>query len=90
MQKQMIHMETFYQIIQYYKRTQWMGLLRAIEITNIKNLRYLFAQPIMDFGCGDGFIANIAFGQSLDVGIDIDRCVLSETYCCDAYNGVTK
>ncbi len=29
--------------------------------------------PVLDVGCGDGFLARVAFGEKLEAGIDLDR-----------------
>jgi ubiquinone/menaquinone biosynthesis C-methylase UbiE len=29
--------------------------------------------PVLDVGCGDGFLARVAFGKQLEAGIDLDR-----------------
>lgn len=41
--------------------------------------------PVLDVGCGDGFLARVAFGGHLEAGIDLDpdevkRAVASESY----------
>jgi ubiquinone/menaquinone biosynthesis C-methylase UbiE len=41
--------------------------------------------PVLDVGCGDGFLARVAFGEKLEVGIDLDpqevaRAVKSNSY----------
>src|SRR5258708_5193042 len=41
--------------------------------------------PVLDVGCGDGFLAKVAFGVTLDTGIDLDpkeitRATLSGSY----------
>jgi ubiquinone/menaquinone biosynthesis C-methylase UbiE len=41
--------------------------------------------PVLDVGCGDGFLARVAFGQQLEAGIDLDkgevgRAIASKSY----------
>ena len=41
--------------------------------------------PVLDVGCGDGFLARVAFGRQLEAGIDLDpgevrKAVESKSY----------
>jgi SAM-dependent methyltransferase len=76
----MILMDTLDQMMEYYRPTPWVGLLRALEIEKLKAVRELCAPPILDLGCGDGFVAVLAFGHPLDAGIDINTNVLFEAH----------
>lgn len=43
-----------------------------------KNTRYI-QSPILDFGCGDGFFAQMVFGKrTIDIGLDIPESRISE------------
>lgn len=44
-----------------------LGLWRAAEVAALAEREY--ARPILDFGCGDGFVASLAFGN-VEVGLD--------------------
>jgi ubiquinone/menaquinone biosynthesis C-methylase UbiE len=60
-------------------RPLFLGIIRAKEVEIFQE--YLpFKKPIIDFGCGDGFFAKVAFsGQGkIDVGVDINKKTLKE------------
>lgn len=51
--------------------------------------------PVLDVGCGDGFLARVAFGQQLEAGIDLDkgevgRAIESKSYKKTLCANVTK
>lgn len=53
--------------------------IRPKEIKLFRN--YLpFKRPVLDFGCGDGFFAKVAFKDfgKIDVGLDVDKKKLKE------------
>jgi SAM-dependent methyltransferase len=78
-------MDTLKQTFSYYSKTPWVGLLRAIEIEQVVKLRDLCVPPILDLGCGDGFVAKLAFGHPLDVGIDSDYMALKMAFSFGHY-----
>jgi SAM-dependent methyltransferase len=78
-------MDTLKQACSYYNMTPWVGLLRAIEVKQFMKFRDLCVPPILDLGCGDGFIAKLAFGCPLDVGIDNDYLALQKAFCLGSY-----
>jgi len=80
--------ETLKKLVEYYKSTRWVALLRAIEVNNIQGLCDLCNPPILDLGCGDGFVVKLAFNHQLDIGIDIDRNALLIASKKEAYNGI--
>jgi SAM-dependent methyltransferase len=55
----------------YYRRTPWLSVLRFLEVEQFKMIRDLCSPPVLDLGCGDGFIAKKAFEQEICAGIDI-------------------
>jgi SAM-dependent methyltransferase len=59
------------------------GLLRAIEARFYQDLD--LPGPVLDFGCGDGHFAGIAFDQPLDVGLDPWWSPLQEARARGAY-----
>jgi SAM-dependent methyltransferase len=73
-------MDTLRQTLSYYNKTPWLGLLRAIEVVQFMKFPNLCVPPILDLGCGDGFIAKLAFGCPLDVGIDTDYMALKKAF----------
>lgn len=45
-----------------------------------------YKKPILDFGCGDGFFANLLFGaQKIDIGFDVDEKLSKEKYVKRTY-----
>lgn len=83
-------MNSIVKLSDYYKSTPWVALLRAIEINKIHGLHEQCNPPILDLGCGDGFVAKLAFNHQLDIGIDIDRNALLIASKNEAYNGLSQ
>lgn len=53
-----------------------------------KNTRYI-QSPILDFGCGDGFFAQIVFGKgTIDIGLDIPESRISEAKVKNIYKKI--
>lgn len=65
-------------------------MLRALEIDEFQAVRDLCSTPILDLGCGDGFVAFLAFGHSLEAGIDIDIKALFEAYRRGSYRVICQ
>ncbi len=78
-------MEALSQLLTYYNRFPAMALLRALEIEEFKRMRSLCIPPIMDLGCGDGLVANLAFEYPLDIGLDIDNQSLKKAFQAGTY-----
>src|SRR5260221_3854028 len=56
---------------QYLQKTPIaMALWRSMECHRFS--REKFEHPVLDVGCGDGFLARVAFGGNLEVGIDLN------------------
>lgn len=64
------------EFISYYSTTPWVALLRYLEVELTREVASLCASPILDLGCGDGFVAKQAFQDKLFAGIDLDLSVL--------------
>jgi len=71
-------MDTLNQLIAYYKMFPSMAMLRTLELKQFMSVRDLCAQPILDLACGDGFMAKLAFGHSVDIGLDLNIECLKE------------
>ncbi len=41
--------------------------------------------PVLDVGCGDGFLARVAFGQKLEAGIDLDEGEVGRAIASNSY-----
>ncbi len=48
-----------------------------------------FVRPILDFGCGDGFFSQLAFGK-VEVGLDVDEKSLKEAQWRHIYSQVVR
>lgn len=72
------------------KRPLFYSFLRPQEALFYQ--KYLpFKKPILDFGCGDGFFARVAFGkreEKIDIGLDIDHRVFVEAQNSGIYKKV--
>ena len=80
----------------YYYPLTWLALFRAIEAQCIQEIRRDCKTPILDLGCGDGFVAHLAFGYPLDIGVDFNinqtaiNKVLEQGYYREVYNANAK
>jgi len=72
------------------KRPLFYSFLRPQEALFYQ--KYLpFKKPILDFGCGDGFFAGVAFGEGkekIDMGLDVNPKVLIEAQNSGIYKRV--
>lgn len=66
-------------------KTKWEAVLRTLEIRAFQTVHDLCTQPTLDLGCGDGFVAKMAFGRLLEVGLDLDLGVLEQARLLTAY-----
>lgn len=79
-----------YFIQQYLKhRPMFLSLIRSQEAELFrKNLPYV-RQPTLDFGCGDGFFAQLVFGDNfIDCGLDLESEKNKEALKSKAYKNV--
>jgi glycosyltransferase involved in cell wall biosynthesis/SAM-dependent methyltransferase len=50
----------------------FLAIIRVQEAELFKKNLHLIKPPILDFGCGDGFFANLVFGKKrIDIGLDL-------------------
>lgn len=79
------------------KRPMFMSIIRSQEAMLFKKYNKLVKNKILDFGCGDGFFAGLAFGKGrINVGLDlfensrIHEAIEKKIYkVVKLYNGVT-
>ena len=84
-----INLEYF---IQKYveNRPLFMALIRPQEAMLFYKNKKIIKQPILDFGCGDGFFSKIVFGKKvIDVGLDITNSRAKEAEKNGIYKRVT-
>ena len=56
------------------ERPPFMSFIRPQEALLFQKHIYLIESPVLDFGCGDGFFAQVVFGKhTLDMGLEIDN-----------------
>lgn len=60
------------QTMRRYEKYPAMALLRALEIERFREDVSVYSHPVLDLGCGDGYMAKMAFNESICAGIDID------------------
>lgn len=75
----------FEQLLPRYRDVPWLALLRAFEVAALAELVPSDPGPVLDLGCGDGFVARLAFGRQLDAGIDLDEKALIHARRAAAY-----
>ena len=61
------------QLLDYYYPLHFFALFRSHELYSVEPFIHLLRPPVLDFGCGDGMITSILFGQAVDYGLDISR-----------------
>lgn len=74
----------------YYEQMPWVALIRILEVEQLKAELSLCQPPVLDLGCGDGFIAKAAFECQLDAGIDLDTETLRRAEASGAYRRVVQ
>lgn len=52
-----------------------LSLIRAVECRQLAQEKYV--RPVLDFGSGEGLFASILFKDSIDIGVDISKNILS-------------
>jgi SAM-dependent methyltransferase len=72
----------------YYPTAPWLALLRAIEVERFRSAGRSYARPVLDLGCGDGFVASLALAPPIDVGVDIDSPALLRAVARGVYRVV--
>lgn len=71
-------------------RPPFFALIRPQEAAIFASLRSLVERPVLDFGCGDGFFARVAFGAArIDVGLDLTESRAEEALESGAYRELT-
>ncbi len=82
-------------LLDYYYPIYFISLFRAHELYSVEPYISLLKDPILDLGCGDGFISKLLFGRQLAYGIDpspdairnADRIkAYGKTFIGDAHN----
>lgn len=81
-------MDITHQLTAYYKDFPSMAMFRALEVEQFMEVRNLCAAPILDLGCGDGFVAKLAFRHSVDIGLDLNAQCLKEALHQGTYRAV--
>lgn len=55
------------------ERPAFMSFIRPQEALLFHQHNNLIKSPVLDFGCGDGFFAQVVFGKNkLDIGLEVD------------------
>jgi len=72
-------------LLDYYYPFYFFALYRAHELYSVEPFIDLLKPPILDVGCGDGFISSLLFGRQIDFGIDpsldeVDKAEKSKAY----------
>jgi len=82
-------------LLEYYYPFHFFAIFRAHELYNVEPYIKFLQSPILDIGCGDGFIAYLLFGKQIEFGIDssidaVDRAMrknaYKQTFLGDAHN----
>lgn len=60
-----------------------MAFWRSLECHRFS--KETLAHPVLDVGCGDGFLASVAFGQKLEAGIDLDPGEVQKALASGSY-----
>ena len=81
-------MNSLDQFTSYYHETPWLGLIRYIEKIQFELVRDLCIPPILDLGCGDGFVAKQYFNKQLFGGLDIDKKPLKKASMTGSYQTI--
>jgi len=60
-------------------RPAFLAMIRSQEAILFQKGQQFFQQPVLDFGCGDGFFAGLVFGKNkIAVGLDIANSRIKE------------
>ncbi len=60
-------------------RPAFFSFIRPQEAFLFEKNRHTIKPPVLDFGCGDGFFAEMVFGQgAIDIGLDVHESRISE------------
>ncbi len=55
-------------------RPLFFSLIRPLEADFFQKTKKLIHSPSLDFGCGDGFFAQVTFGKrKIDIGLDLEK-----------------
>jgi SAM-dependent methyltransferase len=63
-----------------------LALWRSLECHRFSKEKLV--HPVLDVGCGDGFLASVAFGQKLEAGIDLDPGEVQKAATSGSYQKV--
>jgi len=74
------------EFISYYDGIPWLALLRYLEVEQSRRAADLFVSPILDLGCGDGFVANQVLQGFSCVGMDMDKTPLRSAQSSGSYH----
>lgn len=73
------------------KRPAFFSLIRPIEADLIYKNKKLLGKKILDFGCGDGFFADLIFqSKEISVGLDVFQSRIDEALDKKAYKSIKK
>jgi SAM-dependent methyltransferase len=64
------HIDYLKTLLEYYYPYHFFALFRAHELYNVAPFVDLLKPPVLDFGCGDGYISKLLFGRQIDFGLD--------------------
>jgi SAM-dependent methyltransferase len=79
-------------IVEEYVRNRplFFALIRSQEAAIFRSLQAMLRPPVLDFGCGDGFFARVAFpGRTIEVGLDLEDSRVEEAEGSGVYDQVT-
>jgi SAM-dependent methyltransferase len=63
-------------LLAHYPGAEWLAPLRALEVKRFHAVRDACRPPVLDLGCGDGYVSSLALGPSITAGIDLDEMTL--------------
>ncbi len=78
----------FDRVCEYYWRSPSLIFWRVCELTLLRNVN--MNEPILDLGCGDGFIASMLKVKRISAGVDINDAALLVAKGRDYYESFTK
>lgn len=82
-------MDDWNKILKEYLRNRplFLSVLRAKEVSLYQ--KYLpITHPVLDFGCGDGFFAKVAFREKVDIGLDVEESRINEAKMQGVYRKI--